>query len=103
MSEPERPPVADPSNRPTKIPPATETMMPLFPTIRRCTLVIAFIASHLVTLTAHAASENVGARLPVLWGKSWLIGYALLFLGILLGMLAVLIPSMRKALRKKDN
>ena len=40
--------------------------------------------------------------MPVLWGKSWLIGYALLFLGILLGMLAVLIPSMRKVLRKKD-
>jgi hypothetical protein len=41
--------------------------------------------------------------LPILWAKSWLIGYALLFLGILLGMLAVLIPSMRKVLRKKDT
>ena len=38
----------------------------------------------------------------MLWGKSWLIGYALLFLGILLGLLAVLIPSMRKVLRKKE-
>ena len=76
--------------------------MPLLPTLRRGTLVIAFLTTHLVAHTAHAASLSAALQLPVLWGKSWLIGYALLFLGILLGLLAVLIPSMRKALRKKD-
>lgn len=40
--------------------------------------------------------------LPVLWAKSWAIGYALVFLCILLGMLAVLIPSMRKPLRRRE-
>jgi hypothetical protein len=104
MGEPARRAVADPSNRASEKPPATETMMPLLPTIRRGTLVIAFIASLLMTHAAHAAAHGAALNLPVLWGKdSWLIGYALLFLGILLGMLAVLIPSLRKPLRKKDS
>lgn len=70
--------------------------------IRRNILLIVFLAVLLIAHTAQAASERVALDLPVLWGKSWLIGYALLFLCILLGMLAVLIPSMRKVLRKKD-
>ncbi len=40
---------------------------------------------------------------PVLLAKSWLIGYAIMGLSILLGMLAVLIPSMRKVVRKKTT
>ena len=43
--------------------------MPLLPTIRRSTLVIAFIASLLMTHTAHAAAHGVALDLPVLWGK----------------------------------
>ncbi len=38
----------------------------------------------------------------VLLAKSWLAGYGLVFLCVLLGLLAVLIPSMRKTLRSKD-
>jgi hypothetical protein len=103
MSEPARRAVADPSHPASENPPATETMMPLLLTIRRSTLVIAFITSLLMTHTAHAAAHGATLNLPVLWGKdSWLIGYALLFLAILLGMLALLIPSLRKPLRKKD-
>ena len=77
-------------------------MMPLLSSIRRNMLVIAFFATLFFTHTAHAAAQRAALHLPVLWGKSWLLGYALLFLGILLGLLAVLIPSMRKVLRKRD-
>ena len=85
-----------------QIPSAVETMMqPLF-TIRRNILVTTFLAALFFTHAAHAAAQRAALHLPVLWGKSWLIGYALLFVGILLGLLAVLIPSMRKVLRKKD-
>ena len=52
--------------------------------------------------TAMAAQEALAGSLPVLIGKTWLLGYALVFLAILLGLLAVLIPSMRKTLRKRD-
>ena len=38
-----------------------------------------------------------------LLAKSWLIGYLLTFLGIFLGLLAVCIPSWRKALKKKES
>jgi hypothetical protein len=82
---------------------AAETMMSQLSSLRRHVLVIVFFAALLLTHTACAASERAVLDLPVLWGeKSWMIGYALLFLGILLGMLALLIPSMRKVLRKKD-
>lgn len=37
-----------------------------------------------------------------LLAKSWAIGYTFFFLALLLGLLALLIPSMRKAIRKKD-
>lgn len=50
-----------------------------------------------------AAESMQVSRLPVLLGKSPAIGYALVFLCILLGLLAVTIPSMRKPLRKKDT
>jgi hypothetical protein len=85
-----------------QIPTAVETMMQLLFTIRRNILVTTFLAALFVTHTAHAASQRAAIHLPVLWAKSWLIGYALLFVGILLGLLAVLIPSMRKVLRKRD-
>ncbi len=48
-------------------------------------------------------AQFIGASGVTLLAKSWLIGYALVALGILLGLLAVLIPSMRKALRRKDG
>lgn len=51
-------------------------------------------------LTTHVA--YAGSTMPVLIGKNWLLGYALVFLAVLLGLLAVLIPSMRKKLRKRD-
>ncbi len=44
----------------------------------------------------------LSAALPPLLAKSWALGYSLVFLGILLGMLAVLIPSFRKSVRKRD-
>ncbi|MFW6171301.1 MAG: hypothetical protein ACODAD_12490 [Planctomycetota bacterium] len=47
------------------------------------------------------AGPVAAAAVPVLLAKSWFVGYALVFLAILLGLLAVLIPSMRKSLRKK--
>ncbi|MHB0956618.1 MAG: hypothetical protein ACYC6N_00270 [Pirellulaceae bacterium] len=77
--------------------------MPLLPTIRRPAWVIAFLATYLATHPVYAAAQRAAYDLPVLWGKSWLIGYSLLFLCILLGMLAILIPSMRTMLRKKDS
>jgi len=78
-------------------------MMSQPPALRRHLLVIVLSALLLAAHTAPAAAAAPAAlALPVLCGKSWMIGYALLFLGILLGMLALLIPSMRKVLRKKD-
>mgnify|MGYP001811629058 CR=1 FL=1 len=41
--------------------------------------------------------------LPILLAKGWALGYATLFLSILLGMLAVLIPSWRKIVRTKES
>lgn len=81
--------------------------MSQLPSIRRHVLVIALLALLLFAQTAHAAPQRVAVALPVLWApvlwaKGSLIGYSLLFLGILLGLLAVLIPSMRKVLRKKE-
>ena len=79
-------------------------MMSQPPALRRHLLVIVLSALLLAAHTAPAAAAAPPAALtlPVLCGKSWMIGYALLFLGTLLGMLALLIPSMRKVLRKKD-
>jgi hypothetical protein len=53
----------------------------------------------LLASTAHASP---GDAVPPLFAKSWGIGYALVFLAVLLGLLAVLIPSMRKTLRRRD-
>ncbi len=60
----------------------------------------------LITTTALAGQmpatpEWLVPGLPLLLAKSWLLGYALVFLAVLLGLLAVLIPSMRKTLRKR--
>ncbi len=76
--------------------------MSQLPSIRRPLLVVALLAMVLWTPTVQAAPGCVAAAWTPLWAKSWLIGYSLLFLAILLGMLAILIPSMRKVLRKKD-
>ncbi len=43
------------------------------------------------------------SALPFLLAKSWALGYTIVFLGILLGMLAVLIPSLRKVVRTKES
>lgn len=75
--------------------------MSLPPTLRCCLPAVVFLCLLLVTQGVYA-SPSAAVSMPILWAKSWLIGYALLFLGILLGMLAVLIPSMRKVLRKRD-
>jgi hypothetical protein len=77
-------------------------MMSQLPSIRRHMLAIAILALVLLTQTVHVAPVCVAVAVPLLWAKSWLLGYGLLLLGILLGMLAVLIPSMRKVLRKKE-
>jgi len=45
----------------------------------------------------------IGTDAPLLIAKSWLIGQSIVGLCILLGMLAVLIPSMRKVVRKKTS
>ncbi len=75
----------------------------------RCLRLIPFgavlAALSLLSLSASdaMAGQNLGAvMMPVLLAKSWLVGYALVFLAILLGLLAVLLPSMRKVLRKRD-
>lgn len=70
--------------------------------IRRSVLLTATGALTLVTTAAHASPTSPPLALPSLLAKSWLTGYALVFLAILLGLLAVLIPSMRKSLRRKD-
>lgn len=55
-----------------------------------------------LSTTAEAGPLGAGV-IPVLLAKSWFLGYALVFLAILLGLLAVLIPSMRKSLRRRDH
>lgn len=65
--------------------------------IRPLILTVAFLVTFCLTRLAHAAEG-----LPLVLAKSGLIGFGLLFLCILLGLLAVLIPSMRKVLRKKE-
>lgn len=55
----------------------------------------------LIPTGAHAGAGSAIWCLPTLLAKAWFLGYALVFLAILLGLLAVLIPSMRKTLRKK--
>jgi len=80
--------------------------------MRRLTLLPrATVASLLGILVASLAMGHEPAVLggwgldamPVLFAKSWLIGYVILALAMLLGTLAVLIPSRRKAVRKKAN
>ena len=56
----------------------------------------------LLASIAQAAEGTTGLAMPTLLAKNWLLGYALVFLCVLLGLLAVLIPSMRKVLRRKD-
>ena len=80
----------------------TEPNMRFFRLIRRSALLTATSALTLVTTAAHASQNSTHLVLPSLLAKSWLIGYALVFLAVLLGLLAVLIPSMRKSLRRKD-
>ena len=70
---------------------------------KTCHAVLLAAAAWFVCATAHAASDTSTPDVPMLLAKSWALGYALVGLGILLGMLAVLIPSMRKSLRKKDG
>ena len=71
--------------------------------IHRSVLFTATGALSLVTTAAHASQTSTHLPFPTLLAeKSWLLGYALVFLAILLGLLAVLIPSMRKVLRRKD-
>ncbi|MCU0961902.1 MAG: hypothetical protein MUF48_17540 [Pirellulaceae bacterium] len=79
-------------------------MMPRFSHVPRSASVVALLVVLLLSGPACAAPTAVPSLglLPVLWAKSWMIGYALLFLCILLGMLATLLPSMRKVLRKRD-
>jgi hypothetical protein len=50
---------------------------------------------------AHAGPVADQLMLPVLFAKSWFIGYGLVFLAVLLGLLALLIPSRRKTLRRR--
>ena len=76
--------------------------MRFFRLIRRSALLTATGALALVTTAAHASQTTPHLALPTLLAKSWLLGYALVFLAILLGLLAVLIPSMRKVLRRRD-
>jgi hypothetical protein len=83
-------------------PTAVESIMPQFSPIRRCVVVLTLFLALCCARTACAASDGGAFVWPVLYAKNWIIGYSMLFLGILLGMLAVLIPSMRKVLRKKD-
>ncbi len=79
-------------------------MMPRLSSGLRGTAMAALLVVRLLSSPACAAPRTpaVLGLVPVLWAKSWLIGYALVFLCILLGMLAVLIPSLRTTLRKKD-
>ena len=63
-----------------------------------CTFLAAVSAANAATITGSATPGY-----PVLLAKSWLIGYAIVGLSILLGTLAVLISSMRKVVRKKTS
>jgi hypothetical protein len=76
-------------------------MMSQLASNRRHLPVIVILLALLLTQTTQAAEHPV-LSLPVLWAKSWMLGFAIMFLCILLGLLAVLLPSMRKVLRKKD-
>ena len=80
----------------------TEFNMRFLRLIRRSALLTATGTLSLVTTAAHASQSSINLATPTLLAKSWLLGYALVFLAILLGLLAVLIPSMRKVLRRKD-
>ncbi|MDP6446836.1 MAG: hypothetical protein QGG36_02945 [Pirellulaceae bacterium] len=51
------------------------------------------------------AAERVvfaGVELPVVLAKVWALGYALVFLGILLGLVPLAWPSRRKAEKKEQ-
>ena len=77
-------------------------VMPLPRTLLRlCSLPVVLLVWFLSTI-AWGGEGWYESALPVLFAKSWAIGYALVFLCILLGLLAVTIPGMRKALRKRD-
>jgi hypothetical protein len=76
--------------------------MQLFRMIRRAATPAVAGALLLSATSVHASETFAPAGMPVLLAKSWAIGYALVFLAILLGLLAVCIPSMRKVLRKKE-
>ena len=77
--------------------------MPIFLSTRRTITSATLFAALLVSSTAHASQAGSVSALPILLGKQWAIGYAIVFLCILLGVLAVAISSMRKALRKRDG
>lgn len=78
----------------------TEFIMRILRLLRPGGAALAASISVLVAGTVQA-SPAMGAS-PIVLAKSWMLGYALVFLCILLGLLAVTIPSMRKALRRKD-
>ncbi len=69
------------------------------------------IAVIMLLAVASPASAGAAARFgqasvvgyPLLLAKSGLLGFAIVSLPILLGTLAVLIPSMRKVVRKKTS
>ncbi len=72
---------------------------------RTCSTIVAaaiILVLWLAPSSVEAGQVGSASVFPVVLAKNWLIGYALVFLCILLGLLAVLIPSMRKALRKKE-
>lgn len=69
-----------------------------------CFLVVALSLVTAGDSSVQAATAGVSATVATpLLAKSWLIGYSLVGLGILLGLLAVAIPSMRKTIRKKEG
>ncbi len=76
--------------------------MRFFRMFRRATITAVAGALSLVATCAEAHEAWAASGMPVLLAKNWAVGYALVFLAILLGLLAVLIPSMRKVLRKKE-
>ena len=64
----------------------------------------AFVVALLSTpALAHAGASPATLFMAPVLAKAWFLGYALVFLAILLGFLAVTIPSMRKTLRKKER
>ncbi len=76
--------------------------MQLFRWKRCASMVMTVGAMSLLATTLEASTTTTSSSVPVLLAKSWAIGYTLVFLAILLGLLAVVIPSMRKVLRKKE-